>query len=604
MLLIGLSFGIVEQANGQCTNTTSFGTAAINTSGTVVTITTCAYAGEYSTINGAVAGQTLRFTSSVATDFITIRSGTPGGPVLAFGQTPVEFANTFTGTIYAHWNTDASCGTASSCRTVTVQCTSCTPAPANDLCANAIPIACSTASGTTVGATFDNVGICGTSNTAPGVWYTFTSPGTGNATVSLCGSSFDTKISVFSGTCGSLVCIGGNDDFCGLQSQFTFGATQGTTYYVLVHGYSSETGAFTLSLTCPAPPPPGNDLCANAIPISCGQALSGTTVGAAFDDVGTCVTSNTSPGVWYAFTGTGTPATVSTCGQASFDTKLSVFTGACGALVCVGGNDDFSGCSGFTSQFTFPTTAGTTYYVLVHGFGTATGSFTLSLTCEPLNLDIQISDPCSCDDPLNVQPWGGMVQLFHDVLLVNIGLPGQNVTVSQSFNPANFVDINGDPIPVNTALDDQGDGTYTLSFYRPPSTSFSVEIDVNGIYQEIFNSDTCLDAEACGVLPIPTMSEWGLIILALLMLQGIWLTLVFKPTNIPKDIPALWFQGLRAGLQDKNMLFIMIIIAVSVLSFMAFFNIAQSADIVGVPAALFLAIPVVYWHKKLRYSLT
>jgi len=398
MLLIGLSLGIIEQANGQCNNTTSFGTVSVNTSGTVVTITTCAYAGEYSTINGAVAGQTLQFTSSIATDYITIRSGTPGGPVLAFGQTPVTFSNTFTGTIYAHWNTNAACGTQSSCRAVTVQCTSCTPspAPANDLCANAIPIACgTTASGTTVNATVDNVtgGSCGVTITAPGVWYTFTSPGTGNATVSLCGSSYDTKISVFSGTCGSLVCIGGNDDFCGLQSQLTFSATNGTTYYVLVYGFSSNTGAFNLALTCPAPAStaPANDLCANAAAISCGQTLSGTTVGATFDGVATCTVSNTSPGVWYAFTGTGAPATVSTCGQASFDTKLSVFTGSCGALVCVGGNDDFTGCSGFTSQFTFPTTAGTTYYVLVHGFSTATGTFSLSLTCAPVVL--------GCTDP-------------------------------------------------------------------------------------------------------------------------------------------------------------------------------------------------------------
>ncbi len=407
MLLIGLSFGIVEQANGQCTNTTSFGSATINTSGTVVTITTCAFAGEYSTINGAVAGQTLRFTSSISTDFITIRSGTPGGPVLAFGQTPVEFANTFTGTIYAHWNTDASCGTNSSCRTGTVQCTSCLapppPAPANDLCANAIPIACgSTASGTTVNATVDNVtgGTCGTSITAPGVWYTFTSPGTGNATVSLCGSSFDTKISVFSGTCGSLVCIGGNDDSCGLQSQLTFSATNGTTYYVLVHGFSSSTGSFTLSLTCPAPPVmgPANDLCANAAPISCGQTLSGTTVGATNTVAGSCGVSVTSADVWYVIGGTGGDITVSTCNQASFDTKLSVFSGSCGALLCIGGNDDAVGCS-LTSEFTFPSTVGTNYYILVHGFSSQTGTFDLTATCAPAPVP-------GCTDPtaLNYNP--------------------------------------------------------------------------------------------------------------------------------------------------------------------------------------------------------
>ena len=139
------------------------------------------------------------------------------------------------------------------------------PPPANDNCSGALPIACgATVSGTTTGATFDNVGTCGTSNTAPGVWYSFTSPANGDATVSLCGSSYDTKISVFSGSCASLTCVGGNDDFCSLQSQLTFSATAGTTYYVLVHGFSSATGAFSLSLTCPVDPC-ANDMVAPSI---------------------------------------------------------------------------------------------------------------------------------------------------------------------------------------------------------------------------------------------------------------------------------------------------------------------------------------------------
>jgi hypothetical protein len=50
--------------------------------------------------------------------------------------------------------------------------------PPNDLCANAQVVAVpSSTAGTTVDATFDGVGTCGTSNTAPGVWYTDLQPG-------------------------------------------------------------------------------------------------------------------------------------------------------------------------------------------------------------------------------------------------------------------------------------------------------------------------------------------------------------------------------------------------------------------------------------------
>lgn len=255
-----------KAAWSQCTNTSSFGSATINASGTAVTISTCSFAGEYSTISGAVNGQTLRFTSSVATDFITIHSGTSNGPVVASGLTPLVFANTFTGTLYAHWNSNATCGTQSSCRTTTVQCTSCVPPPppVNDLCSGALPIACGqTITGTTAAATLDaGAGTCVTAlNTAPGVWYTFAGDGS-STTLSLCGSSYDTKIGVFSGSCAGLTCVTGNDDFCGLQSQVTFTANTGTTYYVLVTGFSTNSGAFTLNRSCVFPcsgvPSPGS----------------------------------------------------------------------------------------------------------------------------------------------------------------------------------------------------------------------------------------------------------------------------------------------------------------------------------------------------------
>lgn len=104
-----------------CLNSSSYGTATIDPGGSVVTINTCSFPGEYSTISGAANGQFLRFTSSVAAEYITIRSGTPDGPMVAFGPTPLVFANTYTGTLYAHWSANAGCGAVSACRTTTVQ---------------------------------------------------------------------------------------------------------------------------------------------------------------------------------------------------------------------------------------------------------------------------------------------------------------------------------------------------------------------------------------------------------------------------------------------------------------------------------------------------
>jgi subtilisin-like proprotein convertase family protein len=249
----------------------------------------------------------------------------------------------------------------------------------NDNCSGAITINCGqTINGSTTGALTDAVATCVTAlNSAPGIWYTFVGDGL-NTTLSLCGSAYDTKIGVFSGTCAGLVCITGNDDFCGLQSQVSFPTVNGTTYYVLVTGFSTASGNFTLARTCTSPLP--NDLCTGALTINCGQTITGNTSTATTDaTASTCGTTlNTAPGVWYSFVSNGSNVTLSLCGSA-YDTKIGVYSGSCGALVCVTGNDDFCGLQ---SQVTFPTLNGTTYYILVTGFAAESGSFTLNMSCE------------------------------------------------------------------------------------------------------------------------------------------------------------------------------------------------------------------------------
>ena len=124
LLLAIFMLNATQIAKGQCTNASQFGSAIINPGGSVVTISTCSFEGEYSVISGALAGQTLQFTINNPGDIITIHSGTANGPVIAFGTTPLTFVNSFTGTLYAHWNLPG-CGTNSLCRTTTVQCTVC-----------------------------------------------------------------------------------------------------------------------------------------------------------------------------------------------------------------------------------------------------------------------------------------------------------------------------------------------------------------------------------------------------------------------------------------------------------------------------------------------
>jgi hypothetical protein len=72
-------------------------------------------------------------------------------------------------------------------------------------------------------------------------------------------------------------------------------------------------------------------------------------------------------------------ATVDTCsGTTNFDTVLGVRQGSCGGteIAC---NDDASGC-GLRSRVVFFSNAGTTYYIVVDGYGGQSGDFTLTVT--------------------------------------------------------------------------------------------------------------------------------------------------------------------------------------------------------------------------------
>ena len=219
--------------------------------------------------------------------------------------------------------------------------------PANDLVCNATTILCgSTTSGTTVNATttgtYEGVTTCGVSQTMPAVWYKIV----GNGQVmsaSLCGTVWDSKISVFSGaTCTALTCLGGIDDngpsCLGTSASYQWNSVNGTTYWIKVYGYSTNV-AFSLSLTCVTPPtPPANDDCANAtsINLQCPgstTSTSGTTIGASEDVIldPSCDGGDIRD-VWYSFnTGNNTQVSITaTLGTATW-IGVEIYT-SCGTL--------------------------------------------------------------------------------------------------------------------------------------------------------------------------------------------------------------------------------------------------------------------------------
>ena len=86
-------------------------------------------------------------------------------------------------------------------------------------------------------------------------------------TLSFCGgATFDTKIAVYDAAEGCPVSgsvpVACNDDSCGLQSEASFLAICGESYYFRVGTYSAATfGAGTLAITASGNPCDGGDVC-------------------------------------------------------------------------------------------------------------------------------------------------------------------------------------------------------------------------------------------------------------------------------------------------------------------------------------------------------
>ncbi len=130
----------------------------------------------------------------------------------------------------------------------------------NDECVGAIALTngVATAFDTTSATLSATPWLCANS-TAPDLWYSYTPTSSGvSLTFSTCGSSYDTAIEVFDGTCTALNPIDCNDDACGLQSTVVLTSiTAGQTYLVRVGGYATSFGFGTLTATEGSPPVSG-----------------------------------------------------------------------------------------------------------------------------------------------------------------------------------------------------------------------------------------------------------------------------------------------------------------------------------------------------------
>jgi hypothetical protein len=197
------------------------------------------------------------------------------------------------------------------------------------------------------------------------VWYVWTAPHRGRATVSTCNySEFDTVLAVYTGDdLSDLQEVASNDDGCGQGSRVSFVTAPGETYRIAVDGADGATGLFWLDYGLG----PTHDDFADAVDIAGDSGVvEGDNIMATLQDG---EPEHGAPGgasVWYRWTAPSTgPATFDLC-DSYFDTLLAVYTGSSvSGLTQIAANDE--DCDS-ASRVSFQASAGTTYSIAVDGY--------------------------------------------------------------------------------------------------------------------------------------------------------------------------------------------------------------------------------------------
>lgn len=212
-------------------------------------------------------------------------------------------------------------------------------------------------------------------------------------TISACGSEYDTMLTLYDSNNVEIAYQDDNhSDGCGLQSVLEgISVDIGAEYTVVLSGYGSQVGNYNMELVCdvpelsPAPtavPATGCD--SSVIDISCGESLTGSTVG------------NCDGQQRFTFTATTDMKTISTCGS-EYDTMLTILNGDGQEIFH---QDDSNECDIQSFIRDLAVEIGSQYTIVLSGYANRVGTYNLELTCG--------AGP-SCDDSIQTLTCGDIV---------------------------------------------------------------------------------------------------------------------------------------------------------------------------------------------------
>ena len=160
----------------------------------------------------------------------------------------------------------------------------------NDDCTTASPLSLGSVAYDTSAATQSGVAWPCAGTGAPDLWYTFTAANAGTFVFDTCGSSYDTAIELFDGSCAALNSLICNDDSCGLQSSASTPLNAGDSLFIRVGGWNGSTGAGLLNASEVTIPGPSGSISSWLSAVNAGTTAAYTNSdlqGPIDDDIGT-----------------------------------------------------------------------------------------------------------------------------------------------------------------------------------------------------------------------------------------------------------------------------------------------------------------------------
>ncbi len=259
--------------------------------------------------------------------------------------------------------------------------------------------------------------------------------------------------------------------------------TEGTDVDVTAVGVQDDACSVSASSDSPAICPPINNDCADAIALSCGDSVAGTTIGATYSEITDDCTFRTTGDVFYTLAvEAGNEYTVTVQG-ADYDAVLAIYSGVCGQLTEIACADNgFS--AGVAETITFTADATGTVVIRTYDWSTSAGSFTISVDCTVVP---------ECESPLGITV-NNITEDGADITwsAANVGDDQWEISLTvggQGPDEGIIASVSGTPAYTATGLDPAT--TYTVYLRTVCSSEVSSDWAFNGEFTTLEAEEEC-----------------------------------------------------------------------------------------------------------------